>query len=145
MKRIFDSIRKSEIRAFPEEIVRQALLERMVFSLGYPKHFISVEKGLSSLPHLKNRRDLPKRRCDIICFSSEDRALYPLLLVECKSGKLKKSAKDQLIGYNSFVGAYFLALANEREVVTFWKVEGGYSSLNFLPTYEQLKDAVRDR
>ena len=69
-KEIFDFIRNIKVPAFPEEIVRQELLCKMVRNLKFPKSYLSVEKDLSSLPHLENTNFNSKnRRADIICFA----------------------------------------------------------------------------
>ena len=103
----------------PEEIVRQALIVEMTKNLGFPKQLISVEREISTLPHLQGKK-IPKRRFDIICFASsveKDLPLYPLLLVECKAIALSESALAQVFGYNYYVKAHFIALANREGVV----------------------------
>lgn len=130
----------------PEEVVRQKLLCKMI-GLGYPRGFLSVEQELELLPHLKNEKNLPKRRVDIICFAKgidPHFELYPLLLIECKSKSIK-GAKEQVLGYNRFVGAYFVAIANEKGVKLFWSSKNRDNFVNFLPTYKQLIDAIKDR
>lgn len=111
-------IRKVPVRATPEELVRQALLKFMIESGGYPRGLIGVELSLSSLPHLiENRSKLPKRRADIIVFSPNN-TLSPLILVECKAVLITDAAIRQAVGYNLFVKAPYIMLANEREVKT---------------------------
>ena len=144
---IFDPIRKKYIKPLPEEIIRNDLVKEMIYSLGYPKSSLSIEKKLKLLPHIKKEK-YPNRRADIICFASgihKDFELYPLILIECKKDKLNKNAFDQVIGYNYFVKAYFIALANKDEKIVFYKKKDKYESLKFLPTYRQLLDAVKNR
>ncbi len=103
----------------PEEIVRQNLILQMTEKLGFPKELISIEREISTLPHLSGEK-VPKRRFDIICFMGKcdkDLPLYPLLLVECKAIPLSESALSQVFGYNYYVKAHFVALANSQGVV----------------------------
>jgi hypothetical protein len=116
--KIFDEVRKKSIAKTPEEKVRQSWLKRMIHDLGFPKELLAVEKDLKELPHLKEM-PLPNRRADILCFAKgihPEYSLFPLLLVECKKedGSIEE-AKRQVIGYNHYVKAYFIAVANEEE------------------------------
>ena len=145
---LYDPIRKSYVLNLPEEIVRQHLISRMINDLGFPISLLAIEKDLCNLPHLRNK-DFPskKRRADIICFGKNIHSkysIYPLLMIECKANKLTKKTIDQVLGYNHFVEAYFVSIANKNEIITFWynlkKKE--YNSTNFLPSYDQLIQAV---
>lgn len=133
----------------PEEIIRQSLLNRMIQSLDYPKEFVSVEVDLKTLPHLQDiKMRLPKRRADIICFGKNivpSFDLYPLLMIECKAVDLSIKAIDQVKGYNHYVKAFFLAVANSKEIHTYWynSKEKKYESVDFLPSYKQLIEAVK--
>lgn len=133
----------------PEEVVRQDLLSKMVNDLGYPKSLLSVEVDLASIDYLKEiKHKLPKRRADIICFGkgiSSSHDVYPLLMIECKAIKLNKAAIDQVIGYNHYVNSYFIAVANADEIKTFWynAKDKKYQSIDFLPPYQQLINAVK--
>ncbi len=103
----------------PEERIRQAWIQKMVRDLGYPRHMIAVEKELSTLPHLMGQR-VPKRRADIIVFAKDihpDFALFPLLMIECKATKLLPHVASQVIGYNEFVKAPYIAIANETDLM----------------------------
>ncbi len=103
----------------PEEIVRQALLLEMTEKFGFPRELIGVEREISTLPHLKGAK-IPKRRFDLVCFAGKihkDFPLYPLLLIECKAITLSEKALQQVLGYNYYVEAYFVAIANGQGVV----------------------------
>ena len=147
--RVFDPIRNGFVAATAEELVRQALLQQMVGSLGFPKQLIAVEKDLRSLPHLAGEAIvLPERRADIICFAKDihpQYPLYPLLLIECKECVLNSQAEEQLLGYNTYVKAYFVALASRTEVRLgyFDREAESYQFISFLPTYAQLMEKVR--
>lgn len=135
---LFDPFRKAWVVATPEEKVRQRLLQLMTAQLGYPKHLLAIEKELSLIPHLKGITDLPKRRADILCFAKEihpDFPLYPLLLIECKEGEVGNEAKGQVLGYNHFVQAFYVAIAGENCLEMVYP-----QALSFLPSYSQLLD-----
>lgn len=110
---LIDKVRGSAIRAAPEEKIRQKVLHVLVEELFFPKECIVVEKALSELPHLKEKR-VPKRRLDILCYFSLQDKMLPLLLIECKQGRLSKQALTQVSGYNYWVGAPFVAVANQE-------------------------------
>ena len=138
-KQVYDAIRKQWIEATPEEVVRQKLLHYMIHELGYPKHLIAVEKQLSELPQLKDqKKTLPLRRLDILCF--DKKSLSPLLLIECKSIPIQEKMLAQLLGYNAFVRAPFICLANDKQIVFGWMDEekGEYRYHHTLPPFEKL-------
>ena len=141
---IYDPIRKKWVAALPEEVVRQELLQKMM-GLGYPKSHIAVEKELKELPHLAAFTTLPERRIDVLCFAHNIHPyfpLYPLLLIECKEGYLRESAFEQLMGYNDYVKAPFLAIVTEDTVEVFYNMKNSVQSVRFLPSYEELLGAV---
>ena len=135
-RQIYDGIRKEWVDALPEEIVRQKLLSHLVVDLGYPPHAIAVEKSLSELPGLKGKK-VPNRRIDLLCFDSE--TLHPLLLIECKAVPLKEKMFAQVLGYNAFIEAPLICLANEEGFLLRWEKDLSLNSRNQLPTYEQLR------
>jgi hypothetical protein len=146
--RLYDPVRKTYVLPLPEEIVRQQLIHKMINLLGFPMSLLAIEKDLCNLPHLQNK-EFPsqKRRADIICFAKNinpNYSIYPLLMIECKACKLTKKTIDQVLGYNHFVESYFVSIANETEIITFWYdlKNGKYTSINFLPSYEQLIQAI---
>jgi hypothetical protein len=70
MQEVYCQIRKEWVAAQPEELVRQALVRRMVDELGYPSSLITVEKSLQQLPHIEQSGlKLPLRRADILVFA----------------------------------------------------------------------------
>ncbi len=138
--RLYDPFRRSWVVATPEEIVRQKLLNVMTEQLGFPKTLLAVEVQLSEIPHLKKMENLPKRRADILCFAKgihEEYPLFPLLLVECKEGEVGTDAEGQVLGYNHFVQALFVAIAGQDHVAVIHP-----QSISFLPPYSQLMEYV---
>ncbi len=136
-KELYDPIRKLWVAAEPEEYVRQALIKRMVSTLGYPESRIGVEKALGQLPHLTDKGALPDRRLDLICYAED---FSPLLLVECKAVALTDKVMQQLIGYNNYVAAPFIAAVNKEQIkMGWWDFSSkSYQFIDWLPTYREL-------
>lgn len=137
-------IRKEWVAATPEELVRQRLLADMIGPLGYPQGWISVEQQLYDLVASDQRHhQVPKRRADILCYSTHlrpDGSLCPFLLIECKAVALSEAVFRQVLGYNRYVRAPFICLANSSQLLLGWQ-ERASSSYRFrhdLPSYEQL-------
>lgn len=141
-------LRKTWVAAQPEELVRQKLLSQMIHHLGYPPGYLFLEKELKQMPHIAlNAKGFPERRADLICFGKgihPHHSLYPLLLVECKAVKLTSKVVDQVVGYNHYVQAYFIAIVNGEEMKTGWyqKEKNGYHFVDALPSYQELIKAV---
>lgn len=141
---IFDPIRSQWVKASPEELVRQRWLCYMTDCLGYPRDLIAVEKSLKEMPHLLGKSSrFPNRRMDVVCFSKEvysAHEYYPLLLMECKATRIDEKALHQVKGYNHYLHASFIAVANEKEVFTAWKSKEGnaYYRVERLPSYREL-------
>ncbi|MGE3954701.1 MAG: type I restriction enzyme HsdR N-terminal domain-containing protein [Parachlamydiales bacterium] len=117
----------------PEEQVRQHLIAQLL-KLGYPPSLIAVEKALSELPHLQGQT-LPNRRLDCLCYANAE---TPLLLIECKAEALTPDAERQLIGYNGYVGAPYLALVNGSEARFGQRREGEWHFISGLVPYARL-------
>ncbi len=144
---IFCLIRKEWVAASPEERVRQQLVGQMIHHLGYPFAYIAVEKELRQMPHLALTDNIPDRRIDVVCFAKgihPQCELYPLLLIECKAVALTSKVMNQVVGYNHYVKAYFLAVANQEEVKVGWynPSEKKYQFANYLPAYADLLGSV---
>ena len=80
-EQIFCVWRHRWVQLTPEEWVRQQLLHRMVEQLGYPASLIAVEVAFH-LPSLQGGDEGRFIRCDAVVY---DRAMQPLLLIECKA------------------------------------------------------------
>jgi hypothetical protein len=146
---IFCQVRKKNLPALPEECVRVQLLAHLVNVLGYPPGGIAIERELASMPHLQGvSHPLPLRRADIVCFTKReggDESLFPLLLIECKSVKLTRKMEHQVVGYNHFLQAAFVALVNQNEARTGWfdREKGEYQFISSLPSYAELLANLR--
>ena len=140
--KIHCQIRKELVAAQPEELVRQNLIHQMVHRLGYPPSGIVIEKGLRQMPHLTltNQANIPQRRADIVVFATgihPQHDLYPLLLIECKATKLTPKVINQVVGYNHYLQAYFVAIANQVEAQ--FASSGDYCFHPGLPAFADLK------
>lgn len=109
-EQIFCVWRHRWVRLTPEEWVRQQLLHRMVEQLGYPASLIAVEVAFH-LPSLQGGDEGRLIRCDAVVY---DRAMQPLLLIECKAETVPLTQKtlDQAITYNRKLNVPFLLLHN---------------------------------
>ncbi|MDN3508405.1 MAG: type I restriction enzyme HsdR N-terminal domain-containing protein [Simkaniaceae bacterium] len=126
MTKLYDPFRRIQVSPTPEEIVRQKLLQTLV-DQGYPKHLIAVEKQVGA-----------GRRADIICYGNSSGTLSILLMIECKAVPLTQDVIDQVTGYNHYIGAPFVAIANSETVRTGWREKDRYIFQEGIPTYEQL-------
>lgn len=122
---LFCYIRKRWISATPEEKIRQLLIKQMIEELNYPQNYFITEKGLNQMPHLNpaSLASLPARRLDLIVLAKDlhpNYPLYPLLLIECKAIPITNKAIRQATGYNHFLKACFVALANSSELLLSW-------------------------
>jgi hypothetical protein len=129
----------------PEEKVRHKLIHMMIDELGYPPSLLVVEKALSQLPHLAQYdKKLPDRRVDLLAYGKKGAALVPLLLVECKAVPLNDRVVNQVLGYNHYIHAYFIAIANDDEVRTGWfdDQKREYCFIAKIPLYQELLAAL---
>jgi len=120
---LFCPLRKAWVAALPEEKVRQSLIQDMIHRLGYPPGTLVLEKNLDQLPHLQSKPSLPKRRADLIVLAKDlhpKYPFYPLLLVECKAVPLKNKTLRQIVGYNQFIAAPFIAIVNQTNTLCGW-------------------------
>ena len=137
-RQIYDPIRKKWVDALPEEIVRQKILSHLLNQLGYPPSAIVIEKKLSELPQVLEE-NVPSRRIDILCLESE--TLRPLLLIECKAVPLQEKMFAQALGYNAYIKAPLICLANDEGFQLRWENDSSIKERNQLPTYESLKNS----
>lgn len=135
LKQLYCAVRRRWVAATAEELVRQATLSKLI-NLGYPKGLFAVEVALHQMPHLQSQISI-RRRVDIICYMPEK--MYPLLLVECKASTLRESDLRQVTGYNRYVQAPFVALANsQQERFARRKEKGAYHFFLQIPPFASL-------
>lgn len=116
----------------PEEKVRQRLLNHLIENLNYPKQLITVEKELALLP---SSESAPKRRLDVLVYFKSGSDLLPLLIIECKAGKVTDRALQQALGYNHVVKAPFVAVVGSDQALTM-KIDG--TQMGGLLSYDEL-------
>lgn len=145
---LYCPIRRERVPNLPEEGVRQRFISYLILELGFAASAIAVEKKLGQLPHLEGVK-VPNRRADIIVFAQNihpEHPYFPLLLVECKAVPITNKTVQQVVGYNHFVKAPFIALVNndtlrvgQRDPKT-----GEYTFSDGLPTYDQLLEQAAE-
>ncbi|GAB5411984.1 MAG: hypothetical protein ChlgKO_10980 [Chlamydiales bacterium] len=118
--------------------MRQALIKTLVEQLGYPPELLVVEKELCLLPHLHFQEGVPQRRVDLLAYHKVENELVPLLLIECKAIKADRKALEQVMGYNHFVGAPFVAVVSKEARLTGWQGVAGLEISQGLYRYDDL-------
>lgn len=105
-REVLDIVRKRWVALTPEEWVRQQVLHRLHYGLGYPLELLQVE-GAITLNGMT-------RRCDIVVY---DRQVHPLMIVECKEERVALTQKvvDQACCYNLVLQVPYLLLTNGRQ------------------------------
>lgn len=139
---VWDRQRKKWLVDQPEERVRQRLVHYLIHELAFPKGLVQVEQALHQLPHVQGH-NVPLRRLDILCYGTgihPEHSLYPLLLIECKAVRLTARTRQQVVGYNSYVGACYVAVANDNDLQTGYydPQQGEYVFQSGIPSYTHL-------
>jgi hypothetical protein len=98
---VWDPIRRKFVRLFPEEWVRQHILEFLKLK-GYPPAHTAVEYAIK----INNLN----KRCDVVVF----KGLLPILIVECKAPHVPITQKtfDQIARYNLKLKVNLLMVTN---------------------------------
>lgn len=110
-------VRKKDMQAKREELVRQLWLSRLVDDYKYPASRLTVEYPITF------GRDSSKR-ADIVVFDA-DRPTVPYLIVEVKQGKLK-DGKEQLRSYTHATGAPLAMWCNGVQAITWHRKNPNY-------------------
>lgn len=102
-KYLFDILRQKWLVAQPEELVRQLMVQYLMKEKAFSKNRITIEKGIIV-------NDLNKRY-DLLIY---DKEVTPLMLIECKSPKIKikQDVFDQIGNYNALLKVKFLVVTN---------------------------------
>ncbi len=138
-EKLFCLLRKEWLAASPEEQVRQAAISHLI-DLGFPRYFLSIEKALTQA---KKEQNSLKRRYDLLAYTKDEKgSLSPLLLIECKAERINERAKEQVIAYNSFIAAPFIALCSKNEEKMGYFSEGSYRFLDYIASYEELRRCI---
>lgn len=137
---LFCPVRQQWVAALPEELVRQHFIHYMR-QLGYAFEHLVLEKDLRQLPHLRySSLDLPKRRTDLVVLAKQKTDFYPLLTIECKAVKITSKMIRQVIGYNFYLQAPFIALVNASETRFGWyhSEKQDFHFISHFPSYSEL-------
>lgn len=149
LNQVYCPIRKTWVANLPEEMVRQKLINELVYELGFPASGLVLEKSLAQMPHLSlTKQKLPTRRADIVFFGKgihPNFDLYPLLLIECKAVNLSSKVLNQVMGYNHFLQSYFILVVNQynRRLGWFCKKKKEYEFIDYLPNFHQLMQTIQ--
>ena len=105
-RQLWGRVRKKWLMLTPEEIVRQCVIHYLIEEKHYSDRLIAVEK---TIQYFK-----VKKRYDIVVF---DKAMTPLILVECKSPDVELDYKtfNQIQSYDSVVHGQHLWLTNGHQ------------------------------
>ncbi len=117
-------------RAYPEEIVRQLFVKKLIDEYGYPKERIQVEKGV----YFGSGMD--KKRADIVVSHADDpEAAY--IIIEVKKPK-RKEGMEQLRSYCNAEGSPIGVWTNGGEIVVMHRVDPNlYRGLTDIPNIHQ--------
>ncbi len=122
-------------RAYPEEIVRQLYIKKLMDGYGYPKERIQVEKGVFF------GSGMGKKRADIVVTHRDDpEATY--IVVEVKKPK-RSDGIEQLKSYCNAEGSPIAVWTNGGQVVIMHRVDPNlYRALSDIPNVHQTLDAM---
>jgi type I restriction enzyme M protein len=122
-------------RAYPEEIVRQLYIKKLMDGYGYPKERIQVEKPVFF------GSGVGKKRADIVITQADDPdAVY--IIVEVKKPK-RQDGIEQLKSYCNAEGSPIGVWTNGGEVVVMHRVEPNlYRALTDIPNVHQTLEAI---
>ena len=132
---LFDAVRRKNLKALPEERVRQALLRWLTGEIGVPRGLIAVEYPLTTL------NPASRKRADVVVWKAgkTEGGLRPWLLAECKapSVRLTEIVADQVRGYAEKVRAEFVLVTNGKESRCFQHAGAAYAAITGLPAYSE--------
>ena len=124
---VYDPLRRRYLLLTPEEEVRQRAIAFLVSHCGVLPHSIAQEYPV--------KINGTAQRADIVVV---DRALKPLILVECKAPvvELDNTVLAQATRYNAVLGARYIILTNGVKHLIVEQSEGRYTPLRHFPHIE---------
>jgi len=128
---LYDPLRRKNLKALPEEKVRQALLRWISETLRVPASLLASEYPLSAL------NPASRKRADVVAWRPGGLGLSPWLLAECKapSVRLTETVADQVRGYAAAIRAEHVLVTNGSETRCF-RLEGPrYVEIAGLPAF----------
>jgi len=130
-------IRNKEVKATPEELVRQLYLYRLLHGYGYSSDRIQVEYAVNFGREIK--------RADIVVMDKiNPTAAY--IIIEVKKPKLK-DGKEQLKSYTNATGAPIAVWTNGEQISCYNRKDPNYfEQLSDIPkASEKLGDILNER
>jgi hypothetical protein len=123
---VFDPLRKKWVLLTPEEWVRQNFVQYLLQVKDYPPSLIAMEKQIK-LGELT-------KRFDILIYDNDHQ---PWMMVECKAGSVKLSAKvlEQVLRYNISVPARYLIVTNGNDHYGWMREDGNLNLIEELPLH----------
>ena len=138
METIFDPIRKKEVPLTPEEKVRQWFIRVLLDEGKVPAVMMRVEAGMKFGQEIGALEGTARKtyRADILVY---DRALKPLLVVECKREDvpITEEVMAQALRYNMVLGVRFLILTNGLKTLV-CRLGERVEFLPSLPSWEEM-------
>ena len=138
METVFDPIRKKEVPLTPEEKVRQWFIRILLDQAKVPSVMMRVEAGMKFGQEIGALDGTTRKtyRADILVY---DRALKPLLVVECKREDvpITEEVMTQALRYNMVLGVRFLVLTNGLRTVV-CRLGERVEFLPSLPSWEEM-------
>lgn len=127
---IFDKIRKKYVTMLPEEKVRQKMILFLIKEKGFPESLLSVERKILANDNIRSLRT------DIVVYEKD--FTQPLILVECKSEKIKITPHviEQVMEYNSLINAQYVVFTNGKKIFCLEKKENKYIQCQ-IPSYKK--------
>ncbi len=131
MKKIWDPIRRKEVEATPEEVIRQKVITWLVKGVGVPQMKVEVEV---SIPNSNWYADILVRSAKAIGVEAETQ-----LLIEVKrpSVSIDGIVFAQLERYMKLLNPLWVVATNGKEFFYFKKGESGYSAEKALPPFQK--------
>jgi hypothetical protein len=128
---LFDAVRRKNLKALPEERVRQALLRWLVEQIGAPPRLIAVEYPLSALDPGS------RKRADVVVWKTAAGGLEPWLLAECKAPavRLTEGVADQVRRYAEKIRAHHVLVTNGKDSRCFRREGERYAEIEGLPGF----------
>ena len=130
---VYDFLRRRNVTATPEEIVRQQFCHYLTEQLGYPEALLANEVTLNV--------GGVARRADTVLYHRHDGS--PRMVIEYKAPTIALTEKvvQQIQSYNTIFHADYLVITNGRQMMV---VEMDYDNntarfLEAMPSYKELK------
>jgi len=139
---IYDPLRKKKVALTPEEEVRQWFISVLHNDLKVPMQLMMSEVGMKcgQLTGVISGVKQKEYRADILVY---DRALNPMLVVECKRPdvKLTSAVLEQALRYAELLCVRYLIITNGNSTYFAGSVEGRLRFLDKVPAYEETINA----